>query len=125
MRNLGSSVGVSVASTMITRRGQFHQNRLVHNISSTNLQFERALHQVTRALIGQNVPRGVANKEAMSLLTQQMISQATILSYLDVFKSFEVLAFVCIGLAFLQTGPEGRGASLNQELIIYSLGMER
>ena len=101
MRNLGSSVGVSVASTAITRRSQLHQNRLVHNISNNNLQYVKTLHQVSGTLIRQNVPPGVANKQAAALLTQQMLSQASILSYLDAFKIFEVLAFLCIGLAFL------------------------
>jgi DHA2 family multidrug resistance protein len=111
MRNLGSSVGVSVASTMITRRGQFHQVRLVHNISINNPQYTRSLHQVTNALVRQNVPPGLASRQAMSLMTQQLISQGTMLSYLDVFKIFEVLAFVSIALAFfLKTVKPGQKA---------------
>ena len=50
MRNMGSSVGTSLVTTLIARRSQFHQARLVDNISADNPNFQNSANGLTQHL---------------------------------------------------------------------------
>src|SRR5712671_6665977 len=43
-RNIGGSVGISVVTTLLARRTQFHQVRLTENLSAANPVFQSRLH---------------------------------------------------------------------------------
>uniref|UniRef100_UPI003F9AD80B DHA2 family efflux MFS transporter permease subunit n=1 Tax=Rhodoblastus sp. TaxID=1962975 RepID=UPI003F9AD80B len=45
-RNLGGSIGVSMAQTILARREQFHQERLVEHVGSWSLAYNQTLKQV-------------------------------------------------------------------------------
>lgn len=82
-RNFGGSVGISFASTLVTRRSQFHQSRLVEHLQSMN----PALTDLTRQLTQLTHAAG----DTMSVLArtyQGAVQQAQLLSYLDSFKAF-------------------------------------
>ena len=51
MRNLGGSVGISFVTTMLDRRSQFHQNRLVGDVSPFHLAYRRAIANAARHFI--------------------------------------------------------------------------
>ncbi len=50
-RNIGSSVGTSIVTTMIVRRSQFHQSRLVTNTNLGNKRFQDAIDGLTQRLL--------------------------------------------------------------------------
>ncbi len=90
MRNIGGSVGVSVATTQLAWRSQFHHERLAEHITAAN-----APHTAT----------GLAS------LAHQVVVQASILSYLDVFTILSVVTLVIAPLAlFLPKAPKGASA---------------
>jgi len=90
MRNLGGSWGVSVATTELQWRGQFHHARLAEHITPYNGY-------------GFGVPLGP--------ISQAVQRQATILSYLDVFTILAVIALVAAPLVlFLPNLPKGASA---------------
>src|SRR5271167_713056 len=43
-RNIGGSVGISVVTTLLARRTQFHQVRLMENLTAANPAFQSRLH---------------------------------------------------------------------------------
>ena len=90
MRNLGGSVGVSVATTMLARRGQFHQSRLVGNVAASNPAYLAALHNLTGTLTHAGAAVAAAPQMAMAMIYNTVQDQASILSYMDV---FQVLAY--------------------------------
>ena len=53
MRNMGSSVGTSLVTTLIARRSQFHQARLVKNIGVDNPSFLNSANGLTQHLANQ------------------------------------------------------------------------
>ncbi len=57
-RNFGGSIGIAFASTLITRRSQFHQSRLVESLQSMNPAYPDYANQVGQ-LTGQGAPRNV------------------------------------------------------------------
>ena len=93
MRNLGGSVGVSVATAEVAWRTQFHHARLGEHISNFSL------HAQTLA------SGGLAAAQRMVQL------QAQFLSYLDVYWLFGIAAFCVAPLALvLKSPPKGAPA---------------
>jgi DHA2 family multidrug resistance protein len=97
MRNIGSSVGTSLVTTILARRAQFHQGRLVEQATTVNPNFHALLsamaHQLARA--GMSLPD--AQKQALARFYVGVRAQAAALAYID---TYWVLA-VCAGLMFL------------------------
>ena len=86
MRNMGGSVGVSFATTMVERRTQFHHARLSEHITAATDLGGRSLGQVA----------------------QSLQTQASLLSYLDVFLILGVGALLIWPVAFLlRSIPKG------------------
>jgi len=48
MRNIGGSVGIASMTTLLARRQQFHQSRLIEHVLPGNPQIEAMLHQSTQ-----------------------------------------------------------------------------
>jgi DHA2 family multidrug resistance protein len=99
MRNYGGSVGVSLVQTMVDRRSQFHQTRLVESITYGNPIFYQQTHAPLHRSIG-NIYSAIG-------------SQAGMLAYLDIFKVLAILAFsgifLCLFLKRIEPGEKGEG----------------
>jgi DHA2 family multidrug resistance protein len=85
MRNLGGSVGISVATTLLARRSQIHQDRLVSHLTPTALQFQSHLHQLILRFESFGVDSVTAMKRATAVVAHEMQTQAAMLAYLDIF----------------------------------------
>jgi MFS transporter, DHA2 family, multidrug resistance protein len=109
-RNFGGSVGISFASTLVTRRSQFHQSRLVEHLQSLNPSLTDLTRQLTQ------LTHAAGNSISVVARTYQAATQqAMLLSYLDSFKAFgwiflgllPLLIFVKPGVASAKAhGPE-------------------
>jgi len=91
-RNFGGSIGISVASTLLTRREQFHQSRIVGLMQGMNPAYPDYAHHLAAAL-GSTPDSQVT----LAAIYQSVVQQATLLSYLDDFK--------LLGLFFLALLP--------------------
>jgi DHA2 family multidrug resistance protein len=111
-RNLGGSFGVSLANTMLIRRAQFHQNRILSSSEFTSNSYQQAIRSIARNLTHQGVNPVLAMERAVGVLYQTVQAQASMLSYIDVFKTLGVTAFCMIGLVmFLKATPKGEHAA--------------
>ena len=90
MRNLGGGIGISIAATLLTRRGQMHQERLSSNVTRGFTPFVNYMNQ-TGGFTRRNIV-------AFYGVVQQ---QATMESYLDVFKIFGVGVLFVVALVLL------------------------
>ena len=50
VRNMGGSLGVAFVATVVSRRTQFHQNRLVEHMTSLDLEFSMRLEELKQFL---------------------------------------------------------------------------
>src|SRR5271170_5138473 len=50
-RNIGGSSGIAICTTLIARREQFHQQRLVQNLSSFNVPYQTAIAAAKQMLL--------------------------------------------------------------------------
>src|SRR6204780_5296277 len=97
-RNLGGSVGISLANVVLTQREQFHQSRLVENTVPSSPVFHSTVQRLTEYFISHGAAPGDANGQAMGLIGQLIQSQATILAYIDVFYVCAITAALMIPL---------------------------
>ncbi len=109
-RNIGASVGISVVETMIARRSQFHQNRLITRLTP----YDMPLREATRGLGAQLSHRGVVGPSAVSqaygAIYQGVIGAATMQAYIDAIWAMGVACLFMLPLVFLMKKNEpGKG----------------
>ena len=97
MRNIGSSVGTSMVTTLIARRSQVHQVFLTQRATPGHQQWTRGWEGLAAYLHSAGASEVDAARHAYGLLYEGVIRQATLLAYVD---TFQVLA-MCAGLMFL------------------------
>ena len=100
-RNLGGSIGVSVANAALTERAQLHQSRLVENVFPASPVYQNTLRNVTSYFAAHGTSLADAQHQAIDWIGQTVLNQATLLSYIDVFWIYAVLAVGMIPLALL------------------------
>ncbi len=104
-RNLGGSVGISVGSTMLTRRTQFHHGELVVPVRAGNPSYAGILNALTSRLAHTFGPD--APLHALATIAQIVDRQARLLAYLDTFAFFggTFLAMLPIVLLLRKPAP--------------------
>jgi MFS transporter, DHA2 family, multidrug resistance protein len=113
MRNIGSSIGTSIVTTMLARRAQYHQQILVGHITPDTPVFRNALNALTQAIAHSGFSRHDAHAQAIARLYMQVNRQAHTLAYLDTFWVLAVLSAVMFILAFfLKKNDPGAGGQI-------------
>jgi DHA2 family multidrug resistance protein len=100
-RNLGGSIGVSMAQTLFARREQFHQSRLIEHISASSVQYRGALARAGHYFVAHGATPPAANGRAVAWVGQTIADQVAYLSYIDVFAALSVFALGLVPVAFL------------------------
>jgi MFS transporter, DHA2 family, multidrug resistance protein len=113
MRNVGGSVGISLVTSILTRRTQFHQARLTEDMGVTNPQFNKALVGAQNALVQHGATIADASKQAYGNVMYSLQRQANVLAYIDCFYILAIAFGVLTPLIFLmkKTKPGGPGAA--------------
>jgi len=111
MRNMGSSVGTSIVTTLIARRSQFHQARLVEHARPDNPNFQNALNGLAERFAHSGLGAVEAQGRAYAQIYQNVQAQAASLAYIDTFMVLAVGAAVMFFLTFVlkKNDPGGGG----------------
>jgi MFS transporter, DHA2 family, multidrug resistance protein len=106
MRNLGGSFGIATATTLLARRSQFHQSRLVEHLTPLNLPFTEWQHRLSQALpdLGSNWQWWNA-PQAMASLYHEALRQAQMLAFCDDYWFFTIVFLLLLPLVFLMRQP--------------------
>jgi len=117
MRNLGGSFGVAVATTLLSRRGQFHQSRLVEHLTPFSLPFNDWQHRVGELLnLGPGWHLWDA-PQALAGLYQEVQRQAQMLAFGDDYYFFTIVFLLLLPLVFLMRRlPRAEPARLEPEV---------
>jgi DHA2 family multidrug resistance protein len=99
-RNLGGSVGVSLANTELLRRSQFHQARLVSNLFPTSLAYKSTMAHLTQYFSQVGSPAS-AHGRAIDYVGTLVASQATLLAYIDIFYAWALFAAILVPVVLL------------------------
>jgi MFS transporter, DHA2 family, multidrug resistance protein len=92
MRNLGSSFGIAAVTTVLARRGQFHQLRLSEHLSAAQSRVQQA--KLSRYLAQHGDGLGQPAARAARMLYRSVLQQAGAMAYLDAFWLLGTLCFV-------------------------------
>jgi MFS transporter, DHA2 family, multidrug resistance protein len=98
-RNTGGSIGVSIVSNVLTHREQFHQSRLVEQVTPSSTQYQDTLQQVTGFFTGQGSSLAQAHDQAIQWIGAQVQSQASFLAYMDAFWVLALISLAAVPLA--------------------------
>jgi len=113
MRNMGSSVGTSLVTTLIARRSQFHQLRLVEKARVDNPSFANAARGLSRHIAGGGLAKHEALDTAYARIYQSVQAQAGSLAYIDTFMVLCVGAAIMFCLSFiLRKNDPGGGVNV-------------
>jgi DHA2 family multidrug resistance protein len=100
MRNIGGSIGISLAQTLLTRHTAVHQNEILNSVPITGRAFQNSLAGARHALTNSFGPANSLHP-AQSLLYDQLHRQASLWAFVDVFRSLSLLSFFCVAVAWL------------------------
>jgi len=113
MRNIGSSIGTSMVTTLIARRAQFHQVHLSAHANPGQPAFMQAVQGLAAKLTASGVEVTRATSEAYGRLYQALVGQATTLAYIDTFWVLCFVAAIMFLLSFaLKKNQPGRGGEV-------------
>ncbi len=106
LRNLGGSLGISLVTTLLTRGAQAHQSMMVGNLTGSNPAYWNSLQQLS-GFFSEQRGAGSASRLAMGSIYRSMVQQATLASYIDVFRLLAYLSLLCIPflIFFRNPGP--------------------
>jgi DHA2 family multidrug resistance protein len=105
MRNLGGSVGIAMATTLIARHTQVHINYLGQHVNRYNPQAQQMIQGMSGMFRSQGSGPVDAGKQGYMAIWGMVQQQAAILSYIDVFVIFAVLFACVLPLVFFMKKP--------------------
>jgi DHA2 family multidrug resistance protein len=98
-RNIGGSIGISLSTDVLAHRSQFHQSRLVENVTPSDPEYQDTLRKVTEHFAMQGSSHEHAHRQAIEWIGQQVQLQASFLAYIDVFWTLMLLGIAVVPLA--------------------------
>jgi len=107
-RNLGGSFGIATATTLLARRSQFHQSRLVEHLTPLSQPFNDWQQRLSQVLPDLGTDWQWWNTpEAMAGLYQEVLRQAKMLAFCDDYWFFTIVFLCLLPLVFLmRRGPK-------------------
>ena len=113
MRNIGSSIGTSMVTTLIARRAQVHQVYLAAHFTPAKPTFTGASRALAAYLAVSGLDVSRAASQAYARLYRALIGQATTLAYVDTFWILAVGAALMFLLSFaLRKNEPGAGGEV-------------
>jgi DHA2 family multidrug resistance protein len=106
MRNIGGSVGIAMMTTLLARRQQFHQSRLVEHIRPGQPHLSALLQQFTQFFMLKGADSVTASRRAYGTVFMQIQQQAAMLSFVEAFKIMGVVFLAMIPLVALLRDPK-------------------
>lgn len=99
-KNVVTAVATAASSTFIARVSQVHQNYLVENLSYQSSMYQYKLMKLTSKFLI-HYPEVVAAKKANGMLYKELLQQARLASFYDVFAVLAMMCIIIIPVLFL------------------------
>ena len=112
-RNIGGSMGVALAQTILAQRQQFHQSRLIEHAAPSDLGYQQTIETMTRFFQAQGSNASDAASQAVAWVGRTLQHQVDLLAYIDVFWTLAIIAVLMIPTAAvlrpIKLGAPARG----------------
>jgi DHA2 family multidrug resistance protein len=107
MRNIGGSVGIAFVTTLLARRTQTLTSRMASHISAYDLGARRALESLRNGFLAAGADPQTALARAQAALFGMVQRQATMLSFVQVFRFLAIVFVVMLPLILVMRSPKG------------------
>jgi DHA2 family multidrug resistance protein len=105
-RNLGGSAGTALLTTFLARNAQVNQVTLSANVVGGSIQYNHFMDRMKEMMMSQGMSAANASQMAMGQAYQQMLRQASMLSYRNAFAILAFVIFLLTPLPFLMRLPK-------------------
>jgi DHA2 family multidrug resistance protein len=105
LRNIGGSIGISMATTALIRRAALHQTEIGAHITPSTTVFQQKSAAIA-AYLGHQLGPAQARPGSFGLLYGLMMQQSALMAYVDVFRWTALLAFFCACAAWMFKKPK-------------------
>ena len=95
LRNLGGSFGVAFVTTILARRAQFHQSRLIDHLTPFDGAYQASLEKLRHLMELKGLSGLQASKGALALTYENLVRQASMLSFNDAFYLLSIM-MICM-----------------------------
>lgn len=106
LRNLGGSFGVAFVTTMLARRAQFHQFRLVDHLTPFDRSLQIAVPRISQILQDRGFVSPLPDQGTLGMIYNRLLQQASMLSFNDVFHILSVMMVLVLPLVLLMKRGE-------------------
>jgi len=100
-RQLGSSIGIALITTLLARREHIHRAVLVERITNFSQPALERINMLAASLAGHASSPFAARQEAMGIIDRSINGQAAVLAYGDIFFYVAVLFVASLPLVLL------------------------
>ncbi len=111
MRNLGGSFGISIVTTVLARRQQYHQNVLVSHVTPYSSAYETTVQAMQQAYLATSANAADALLRAQASIYSIVQRQAAMLSYIDAFLLLAVIFAALMPFVFMLRRPDPNAAA--------------
>ena len=104
-RNIGASVGIATVTTMLQRRGQFHQAQLIGRVNDYSAAYHNMMSSMQAQMIAAGSTATHATAQAHAMIYNMVQRQAAMMAFLDSFKMLGIVFFAVIPVLLLMKKP--------------------
>ena len=112
MRNIGGSMGIAAAATLLERNRQRYTNILGAHVTPYAQESQDMLNRIRSAMIASGSDPVTATGKAQALIFGMVQRQATMLSFLDMMRIFGGLFVLIVPLVWFTRSPRTRKGSV-------------
>ena len=113
LRNLGGSFGIAFMTTMLSRRAQFHQARLIDHLNPYDTAYQYNVHSISGIMQFKGFSGIAQYKASLGAIYRGLLEQASMLSFNDTFLLCSVLLAVTIPLiALIKVTKDNPGSEI-------------
>lgn len=99
--NLGASLGVAMATTLLSRNAQFYVNHSGYHTTDYNPNYTAEIERLTQVFVDQGLTVVQATAKAQAVLWETVNQQASMNAVIDVFRLFMMLILIAVPIVFL------------------------
>ena len=103
LRNIASSFGVAIMTTIVARRAQFHQFRFAEHLNPFDPRYQMGMYKAAGVLTAKM--GGATGTAVNGLIYQELLKQSNLFSFTDAFYFSTVIMICIIPLVLLLKRP--------------------
>lgn len=105
IRNVGGSFGIATATTLLARYGQVNAHRLVEHVDAYNPASTSMLQQLAQGFVARGSDLVTAQQQALAAIYAMTLRQASILSFIQIFRLLGIICLVMLPLVLILRRP--------------------